>query len=71
MPTLDELEGLYDAKVKYITSMIKLSNVCLWSSDMDDHSNAAYFGFYSGTSRWGIMSLTYSILRVLPVRAAD
>lgn len=79
LPTLDELEGLFDkrragyrptcARVDwrvFLTRLIRLSCGCHWASDRDG-SDASFFYFYTGFRPFAPPSLSIG-LRVLPVR---
>lgn len=66
MPTLDELEGLYNAKNHH--HLIHRTG-WVWSSETDG-SASAYFGFIYGKRYWHFPSYAHS-LRALPVRAAN
>ncbi|MDM8541871.1 caspase family protein [Desulfococcaceae bacterium HSG9] len=77
LPTIDELEGIYDSNSSYAmdcnndykihtTKSIHISCWRVWSSDIRG-SEAAYFDFYRGSRIWYRQS--YSVYpRVLPVR---
>jgi len=65
MPTLDELEGIYEA-----TQIIKIG-WWVWASEIkSDGSSAAYFTFLDGFRVWGPPSGSYG-LRALPVRRGN
>ncbi|MDM8541869.1 DUF1566 domain-containing protein [Desulfococcaceae bacterium HSG9] len=69
LPTLDELEQLYDKAIekKYkITQLITLTRCCAWTSDISG-SEAAYYNFYYGYRIW-IPQSQSTDRRVLPVR---
>jgi hypothetical protein len=66
MPTLDELEGLYNAKSHH--HFIHRTG-WVWSSERQG-STAAYFGFIYGKQYWHFPSYSLS-LRALPVRSAN
>jgi hypothetical protein len=76
MPTLDELEGLYDTDKTYIpdcghdvflTELIRLTCYAHWAFQTNG-SDAAYFGFNDGIRGWAHPSgVDYSL--ALPVRS--
>ncbi len=78
MPTLDELESLYDRSEKgypaecwedftlCTTKLIRLSCCCPWASDTSG-SGAAYFNFNYGLRNW-VDPSSSAFSRVLPVR---
>jgi hypothetical protein len=65
MPTLEELEGLYQAKTH--RPFIHRTG-WIWSSETEG-TTAAYFGFIYGKRYWHFPSYAHS-LRALPVRKA-
>jgi hypothetical protein len=79
MPTLDELEGLYDAKksrsaacydrkiIHVATELINISCSSLWALETNS-PDAATFIFYDGRRSWYPQSLNY-YYRALPVRS--
>jgi len=79
MPTIDELEGLYDRSRSYqskqrsynvhLTELIQLTNCCPWASETRG-SNAALFGFDFGGPYWYAQSGSFDG-RALPVRAGN
>jgi hypothetical protein len=71
LPTLNELNGLYDSALTgkngyMLTNFIELTSCCLWASQITG-SAAAYFLFDSGTRNMVHRSGDYN--RVLPVRS--
>jgi hypothetical protein len=78
MPTLDELEGLYDAKksrsaacynrnnIHVATELIDITCFNPWAWETNG-SDAANFSFYDGRRSWYAQSLNY-YYRALPVR---
>jgi len=82
LPTLDELEGLFDqnragyrptcARVDwqvYLTRLIRLSCGCHWASDRHG-TDASFFYFYTGFRPFAPPSLSIG-LRALPVRSGQ
>ena len=79
MPTLDELEGLYDASkprpaacygrssIHIVTELINITCFCSWTSETSD-SEAAIFDFGPGM-RSGFASQLTRFSRALPVRS--
>lgn len=77
MPTIEELQGLYDKSESYqpkgltypvyLTKLIQLTVCCIWASDIRD-SEAALFTMTSGVRRWG-KRYRSKYARALPVRA--
>jgi len=78
MPTVEELRKLYDRSSMlqpqcqddvqmYITPLIPLSCMCVWSSELKDQSLARDFNFVLGTDTAYIPSFT-KFKRALPVR---
>ncbi len=81
MPTLDELEGLYDENSTYtvscysgydvyLTELIKLSCWCPWASDTKSGSSAGVFNFNFGLRYWDLRSNS-DVDRALPVRPGN
>lgn len=82
MPTLDELSGLYDARITtksktegfcrggyHITDFIQLTCCCIWASDKREYE-VSYFGFDYNNKRWESSLREFSIsTRALPVRS--
>jgi hypothetical protein len=82
MPTLNELEGLYDNSKSskatidnyniHLTELIQLRGCCPWASEVQEAlfggPDAAYFSFYDGTWKWFPQSRSNPT--TLPVRAA-
>ena len=80
MPTLDELERLYDASksrpgacnrsfdIHVATEFINITCVASWASEIRG-SDAAYLSFGSGRRYWGPQSSEIST-RMLPVRSS-
>jgi hypothetical protein len=76
MPTLDELEALYDRSKSYraaqtdygvhLTEWIELTDCCVWASDVRG-SDVAVFTFNIGGRLWGPPSGGH--FRALPVRS--
>ncbi|MCP4155758.1 MAG: DUF1566 domain-containing protein, partial [bacterium] len=77
LPTLDELETVYDSKngysmdcnedyKVYSAKLIHISCWRVWTSETRG-SEAAYFSFNYGSRYWGLQSNSYNG-RVLPVR---
>ena len=75
MPTLDELEGLYDDAKTYksncgfdvhLTELIRLTCITPWASGTSD-SAAARFRYYDGTRYW-YPQWSDDFIRALPVR---
>jgi len=77
MPTIDELEGIYDSESSYAmdcdndfkiytSKLIHISCWWVWASDIRG-SEAAYFYFITGGRRWKPRSV-FGSTRVLPVR---
>jgi tetratricopeptide (TPR) repeat protein len=80
MPTVDELAMLYDASkprtsacglnysIAVATELIDITCDSPWASQAGS-SDAAYFGFHSGSRKWGPKSDTFGG-RALPVRSS-
>ena len=79
LPTLDELDGLYDVTKAYpsdcdeganvhITELIRLRCGYVWSSETIGTNGAYYFVFYNGKQTWCHQTDINYNLRVLPVR---
>jgi len=71
MPTLDELEALYDEKLEnskgfHIAAVIGLTDCVVWASELRDEEAGAY-RFHVGKRRYPPRTFTY-YLRALPVR---
>jgi len=74
MPTLDELEALYDENLEnskgfHISSAIGLTDCVVWASDIRDEEAGAY-RFHVGKRRYPPRTFAY-YLRALPVRDPD
>jgi hypothetical protein len=74
MPTLDELQTLYDTGIKsrhgyHVTSLIDISDSWVWASETRG-SEAADFAVCGGKRRWCPQSDPY-YRRALPVRAGN
>jgi len=75
MPTLNELEELYDGNATsvsgqgevHLTKLIRLTGQFVWASETRD-SEAAYFLFDDGERWWNLQSFAYHT-RALPVRS--
>ena len=54
MPTMDELEGLYNAGKgdRNMTSLLKTTGWWVWSGEAEGSSSARPFNFYSGHRNW-------------------
>jgi hypothetical protein len=77
MPTLDELEGLYDDALTYksdcgfnvhLTQLIRLTCISAWAAGTNG-SAAARFRFYDGTRYW-YQQWSGEATRALPVRSS-
>ena len=81
MPTLAELEGLYDSSkygpeacdTKYnihvATELIDITCTAPWTSETRDNLFAGFFRFDNGSRNWYIQSSDGSYIRALPVRS--
>jgi hypothetical protein len=79
LPTLEELNGLYDGSKAYpsdceegtnvhLTELIRVRCGYVWSSEIVGNDNASYFIFYDGKDNWCNQTDINFNLRALPVR---